>query len=71
MKAKQLTITAILAIWGMLSFLVICGEESPLNPMSDAEFFAKKFIALASLGICIFTYRFCKAKDLLYKSDKF
>ncbi len=60
----------ILGIWGVLSFMVLAGEESPMNPMPFAEYFWTKLAAAASLALCILVGVFCYRKGWLPEIDE-
>lgn len=38
-----------LSVWGMFSFLVVIGDDSPYNPLPLVQFFLMKIGGLASL----------------------
>lgn len=64
-KTKQAIRLSLLFIWGFISVLVIAGEDIPGQPMSLAEFFVPKTVAMASLWLCFRTGRWLKNKGLL------
>lgn len=50
-KVQWAILTALLA-WGMLSFIVLAGEENPQKPLSLLDFFLIKLGAFSSLAAC-------------------
>ena len=48
MKAVRWSLMALLAAWGMLSLLVLAGEENPVEPVALARFVA----VYATAGDC-------------------
>lgn len=42
-----------LSVWGMFSFLVVIGEDSPSNPLPLVQFFFMKIGGMASLYFTI------------------
>lgn len=52
-KLTQWTVTILLFAWGMISFIVIAGEESQTEPVSLGTFLFVKAIAMLSLLLCI------------------
>ena len=51
--------------WGMLSFMVLAGDEDPNNPMTASEFFLAKFAAFVSLAMCVLAGKYCYRKGWL------
>ena len=51
-KAARWIALGALSAWGILSFALLIGEESPGNPMTMGEFFLIKAAAVASLLLC-------------------
>lgn len=51
-KSVQWVILWALGIWGILSFLVLAGDENPDNPVSLNEFLLIKAAGVASLLLC-------------------
>lgn len=69
-KTKQAIRLNLLFIWGFISVLVIAGEDIPGHPMSLAEFFVPKTVAMASLWLCFRTGRWLKGKGLLPETNE-
>ena len=68
MTAKEIGKKALLGVifcWGMLSFMVLAGDEDPNVPMTAGEFFWAKFAAAASLALCVLVGRYCFHKGWL------
>lgn len=51
-KKMKWAILSALFVWGLLSFVLLAGEEDPQNPLSLQNFFLIKLGALASLAAC-------------------
>lgn len=64
-KTKQYLLMYLLGAWGLISLLVIAGEDIPGQPMSDLKFFGSKIIATASLWLCVRTGQWLDKKGLL------
>lgn len=67
MKTKQLAVTFALFAWAFVSILVFMSDDTPINPMSEQQFYVSKLASLASLGFCELARRFAKAKGYIYK----
>ena len=65
MKAMRWSLMAFLAAWGMLSLLVLAGEESPVEPVTLTRFVAVKAAAALSLLLCCATAGTCDRRGLL------
>jgi hypothetical protein len=55
----------VIVFWGILSFILMCGEDTPDNPMTMLEFFELKVLAVVSFGLCLLTARWLDRKGLL------
>lgn len=64
-KILQNTLMGLILVWGFLSFLVLCGEDIPGQPMSNLQFFGSKGLAFASLGLCYLAGRKLNRMGLL------
>ncbi len=64
-KLTQWVVTGILAVWGTFSFLILAGEEDPLNPMPLGQFFLLKSGAMLSLYLCYLTGKWLYSKGLI------
>lgn len=53
-KKMQWAILSALFVWGLLSFILLAGEEDPQRPLSLQDFFLIKFGALTSLAACCY-----------------
>ncbi len=62
---KQWAITTALMTVGFIAFLILCGEETPDNPMPLGQFFAAKIAALTVLGGCIKAGKYLHGKGLI------
>lgn len=51
-QAIRWAVFCVLVTWGILSFLVLCGEENPEEPMSFVSFLVWKIAALVNLIVC-------------------
>ena len=65
MKAVRWSLMALLAAWGMLSLLVLAGEENPVEPVALARLVADKAAAALSLLLCCATAGVCDRRGLL------
>lgn len=65
MKTVRWSLMALLAAWGMLSLLVLAGEENPVEPVALARFVAVKAAAALSLLLCCLTTGVCDRRGLL------
>lgn len=61
-KLIKWTLLSVLSIWGCVSFMLLAGDENPLEPMTLSRFFLIKLCAAASLYLCYSTGKW------LYKS---
>lgn len=64
-KIKQNLLMYLLLIWGFISFLILAGEDTPGQPMSDLQFYGSKLGAMASLWLCYRTGQWLNKKGLL------
>lgn len=62
--AKEAILQA-LGIWGILSIIVLAGEDIPGEPMSDAKFYGTKIAAIVSFALCLLTGRYLNRKGML------
>lgn len=67
---KQWAITTALMTVGFIAFLILCGEETPGNPMPPGQFLAAKLAALAVLGGCIKAGKYLHGKGLIVDMDE-
>ena len=67
---KQYSVLAALMLWGLISFMVLAGDENPMNPMPWGEFFLIKTAALVSLALCVLTGKALNKKGLLPDVDE-
>lgn len=68
-KAKQIIVTSALGLWTIVSMCMLMGEDSPLHPMSEAEFLFTKLCALISLGASILAWRHADRKGMIYEVE--
>ena len=61
-KATKWALLSTLCIWGFISFMMLAGEENPLEPMSLNRFILIKLCAAISAYLCYL------AGKWLYKS---
>ena len=52
-KFTQWLVFSLLGRWGFFSFIILAGEEDPVNPLSLEKFFLIKGAAGLSLYLCI------------------
>lgn len=52
-KFTQWLVFSLLGLWGFFSFIILAGEEDPVNPLSLEKFFLIKGAAGLSLYLCI------------------
>lgn len=64
-KFVQNLILWAIALWGFISFIIIAGEEDPLDPMPLGRFCLIKSLGLASLVLCFLTGKWADKKGLL------
>lgn len=64
-KITQWVICSAIFTVGILSFLVLCGEDNPEKPMSLTQFFAYKIGAGVVIYFCYQLGRYCESKGLL------
>ena len=61
---RWLLFTAICGI-GMIAFMVLAGDEDPMNPLQLSEWFLIKGLAAASIAALYFIARYCDRKGWL------
>lgn len=54
-EAAKWAMLSIIGIWGFISFIMLAGEENPLEPMSLSRFILIKLCASISLYLCYLT----------------
>ncbi len=64
-KIAQWSVFLTIGIVGFGAFLILCGEETPGHPISDAVFFGSKISALAVLYLCVLAGKFFNRRGLL------
>lgn len=52
-KIIQWLVFSLLGIWGFISFIILAGDEDPINPLSLEKFFLIKGAAGLSLYLCV------------------
>ena len=55
----------VIVFWGLLSVILMCGEETPDHPLTIGEFVVIKVAAVVSFGLCCVTARWLDSKGLL------
>lgn len=50
---------------GMIAFMVLAGDEDPMNPLQLSEWFLIKGLAAASIASLYFIARYCDRKGWL------
>lgn len=50
---------------GMIAFMVLAGDEDPMNPLQLSELFLIKGLAAASIAALYFIARYCDRKGWL------
>ncbi len=55
----------VIVFWGILSFILMCGDEAPGHPLTIGEFVVMKVAAVISFGLCLATARWLDSKGLL------
>lgn len=61
----QWAIYIAIVTWGLLSFIVLAGEEDANNIMPFGRFLLIKLSAMLSLILCVFTGKWLSGKGLL------
>lgn len=69
-KLTQWIVTGLLFTWGAVSFIILAGEEDPMNPMPLGKFFLLKIGAMLSLGLCCLTGKWLNGKGLIADIDE-
>ena len=64
-RIAQWSIYLTLGIVGFAAFLILCGEDTPGQPMSDKVFFGSKLAAGAVLYLCVLAGKFFNRRGLL------
>lgn len=64
-KIIQWGLMTVLGVWGMVSFMVLAGEEAPDTCMSLGDFILIKALAVTSLAGCILCGKWLYKKGLL------
>ena len=64
-KIIQWIVFSLLGIWGFISFIILAGEEDPMNPLSIEKFFLIKGAAGISLYICFRIGSWLNSKGLI------
>lgn len=52
-KFTQWLVFSLLGLWGSFSFIILAGDEDPMNPLSIEKFFLIKGAAGLSLYLCV------------------
>lgn len=61
----QHLILSVIGLWGFISFIILAGEEDPLDPMPLGRFCLIKSLGLISLFLCFLTGKWADKKGLL------
>ena len=64
-KIIQWGLMTVLGLWGMVSFMVLAGEEAPEVSMTLGDFFLIKALAITSFSGCILCGKWLSKKGLL------
>ena len=64
-KIIQWGLMTVLGLWGMVSFMVLAGEEAPDVCMTLGDFFLIKALAITSFSGCILCGKWLSKKGLL------
>lgn len=64
-KFIQWLVFTLLGIWGFFSFIILAGEEDPMNPLSIEKFFLIKGTAGLSLYLCYRLGSWLNSKGLI------
>ena len=64
-KIIQWGLMTVLGLWGMVSFMVLAGEEAPEVCMTLGDFFLIKALAITSFSGCILCGKWLSKKGLL------
>lgn len=64
-KIIQWGLMTVLGLWGMVSFMVLVGEEAPEVCMTLGDFFLIKALAITSFSGCIRCGKWLSKKGLL------
>lgn len=64
-KFTQWLVFSLLGIWGFFSFIILAGEEDPMNPLSFEKFFLIKGAAGLSLYLCVRLGSWLNSKGLI------
>ncbi len=64
-RITQWSIYLTLMIVGFAAFLILCGEDTPGQPMSDKVFFGSKLAAAAVLYLCVLAGKYFNRRGLL------
>ena len=64
-KIIQWIVFSLLGIWGFISFIILAGEEDPMNHLSIEKFFLIKGAAGLSLYLCYRLGSWLNSKGLI------
>lgn len=64
-KFTQWLVFSLLGLWGFFSFIILAGEEDPMNPLCIEKFFLIKGAAGISLYICFRIGSWLNSKGLI------
>ena len=64
-KFTQWLVFSLLGLWGFFSFIILAGEEDPMNPLSIEKFFLIKGEAGLSLYLCYRLGSWLNSKGLI------
>ena len=64
-KFIQWLVFSLLGLWGFFSFIILAGEEDPMNPLSIEKFFLIKGAAGLSLYLCVRLGSWLNSKGLI------
>lgn len=64
-KFTQWLVFSLLGLWGFFSFIILAGEEDPMNPLSIEKFFLIKGAAGLSLYLCVRLGSWLNSKGLI------
>ena len=66
-KVLSWLLVSAIGIIGMIAFMVLAGDEDPMNPLQLSEWFLIKGLAAASIAALYFIARYCDRKGWLPK----
>lgn len=63
-KIIQYALFYAVGIWGIISIIILAGEEAPGHPMSLTEFLGLKLTGMASFILCVLAGRWLNKRGL-------